>query len=154
MWAAGCVLYTVLCGYQPFYRQYASELVELIKTGRYDFDSPVWNFVSAEAKALIDVLLSVDPARRPNPAKALCHEWFDDSLMPDEPTMRDSQVLVQNNLRKNQRRLTKSKLPEPDELTMRPKRISFNQAVKGVCLGELDLDSSYDSIDSDGTHTP
>lgn len=152
MWAAGCVLYTILCGYQPFYRLYASDLIELIKSGSYDFDSPVWNFVSDKAKALISALLSMDPERRPRPAQALCDEWFDDPRAAMSAG-RDSQLLVQNNLRKNQRRLTKSKLPEVDLILSR-KRLSFNQTVKGFYFGELDLDRSYESIDSQCTHSP
>ena len=154
MWAAGCVLYTILCGYQPFYRLYASDLVELIKTGAFDFDSLVWNFVSDKAKDLIRSLMSIDPEKRPSPAKALCHEWFDDPLPKKETSLQNSQVLVQSNLRQNQRRLTKSKLPKPDLKKSRPKRFSFNQSMKEFYFGELNYDRSFESLESEITDSP
>lgn len=40
MWAAGCVLYIMLSGEQPFYSEFVVDLVELIKKCEYNFENP------------------------------------------------------------------------------------------------------------------
>ena len=47
------MLYTILCGYQPFYKQYVADLIETIKQCAYDFEPEVWTYISGEAKLLI-----------------------------------------------------------------------------------------------------
>ena len=50
----------------PFFHEDNFELFEIIKKGQYDFDAPVWENVSEEAKDFIAGLLIVDPSKRMN----------------------------------------------------------------------------------------
>ena len=137
MWAAGCVLYTILCGYQPFYKQYVADLIETIKQCAYDFEPEVWTYISGEAKLLIRQLLCIDPDKRISPANALQHAWFNEYKPPNAEESRDSRLIIQNNLRINKRRLTRC-LNEDDLLDIMPKRLSFNKVVKSKLLDDDD----------------
>ncbi|CUM48852.1 unnamed protein product [Debaryomyces tyrocola] len=64
MWAIGCVLYTLLCGFPPFYDERIETLTEKVAKGEYTFLSPWWDEISMEAKNCVSRLLTVDPLRR------------------------------------------------------------------------------------------
>eukprot|EP00239_Pterosperma_sp_CCMP1384_P003851 CAMPEP_0197843236 /NCGR_PEP_ID=MMETSP1438-20131217/62_1 /TAXON_ID=1461541 /ORGANISM="Pterosperma sp., Strain CCMP1384" /LENGTH=436 /DNA_ID=CAMNT_0043453241 /DNA_START=630 /DNA_END=1940 /DNA_ORIENTATION=- len=76
MWSAGVILYILLCGFQPFDSENEQDLFNLIQTGEYSLEDPVWNNVSDEAKDLIANLLCIHPAKRMTAADALKHPWF------------------------------------------------------------------------------
>ncbi|KAG1055920.1 hypothetical protein G6F43_002158 [Rhizopus delemar] len=76
MWALGCVLYTLLCGFPPFYDESISILTEKVARGRYTFLSPWWDTISDEAKDLITNLLCVDPEKRYTINQFLNHPWM------------------------------------------------------------------------------
>ena len=46
MWALGCVLYTLLCGFPPFYDESINVLTEKVARGHYTFLSPWWDTIS------------------------------------------------------------------------------------------------------------
>lgn len=46
MWALGCVLYTLLCGFPPFYDESITALTEKVAKGQYTFLEPWWNNIS------------------------------------------------------------------------------------------------------------
>ena len=48
----------------------------MIKKGQYEFDSPYWDEVSADAKDLIKRMLVVDPAKRESADQLLQHKWI------------------------------------------------------------------------------
>lgn len=64
MWAIGCVLYTFLCGFPPFYDERIEALTEKVARGEYTFLSPWWDEISDEAKYCVKRLLTVDPKQR------------------------------------------------------------------------------------------
>ncbi|KAI9594304.1 kinase-like domain-containing protein [Syncephalis fuscata] len=76
MWALGCVLYTMLCGFPPFYDENVQMLTEKVARGQYSFLSPWWDDISAEAKDLITHLLKVDPRERYTISEFLAHPWI------------------------------------------------------------------------------
>lgn len=76
MWSAGVVLYTMLCGYQPFQSDNVHELIELIKEAKYEFHPDPWDNISAQAKDLIKRLLDVNLKTRFSPFQALTHPWI------------------------------------------------------------------------------
>ncbi|KAL1413592.1 MAPK-activated protein kinase Srk1 [Vanrija albida] len=76
MWALGCVLYTLLCGFPPFYDESINVLTEKVARGYYTFLSPWWDDISASAKDLITHLLCVDPAQRYTIDEFLAHPWI------------------------------------------------------------------------------
>jgi serine/threonine protein kinase len=76
MWALGCVLYTLLCGFPPFYDESIQTLTEKVARGQYTFLSPWWDEISQSAKDLISHLLTVDPDKRYNIHQFLSHPWI------------------------------------------------------------------------------
>ncbi|KAM9386894.1 serine/threonine-protein kinase DCLK3 [Phaethornis superciliosus] len=78
MWAAGVILYILLCGFPPFRSQERDqeELFKIIQLGHYEFLSPYWDNISAAAKDLITRLLIVDPQKRYTARQVLQHPWI------------------------------------------------------------------------------
>ena len=75
MWAAGCILYTLLCGYPAFCGDDDQEILRLVIKGKYDFDGEEWETVSKEAKDLIKHLIC-KPEKRFSCEEALNHKWM------------------------------------------------------------------------------
>ncbi|EWC43664.1 hypothetical protein DRE_01551 [Drechslerella stenobrocha 248] len=83
MWALGCVLYTLLCGFPPFYDESISVLTEKVARGQYTFLSPWWDEISKPAQDLVSHLLTVDPEKRYTIEQFMAHPWINDT---DEET--------------------------------------------------------------------
>ncbi|KAI7891443.1 kinase-like domain-containing protein [Mucor mucedo] len=84
MWALGCVLYTMLCGFPPFYDESISTLTQKVAKGHYTFLSPWWDHISEEAKHLVKHLLNINPKKRYTIDQFLAHPWMKTS---EEPTV-------------------------------------------------------------------
>lgn len=76
MWALGCVLYTLLCGFPPFYDESIQVLTEKVARGQYTFLSPWWDDISKSAQDLVSHLLTVDPEKRYTIQQFLNHPWI------------------------------------------------------------------------------
>ncbi|KAK5945170.1 MAPK-activated protein kinase Srk1 [Knufia obscura] len=76
MWALGCVLYTLLCGFPPFYDESIQVLTEKVARGQYTFLSPWWDDISKSAQDLVSHLLTVDPDKRYTIEQFLEHPWI------------------------------------------------------------------------------
>ncbi|KAK9467650.1 kinase-like domain-containing protein [Lipomyces arxii] len=87
MWALGCVLYTLLCGFPPFYDESIQQLTEKVARGQYTFLSPWWDPISKSAKDLVSHLLTVDPERRYTIEEFLNHPWITQSNAPTAPAI-------------------------------------------------------------------
>lgn len=102
MWALGCVLYTVLCGFPPFYDESIQVLTDKVAKGQYTFLSPWWDDISHSclfsrfikkiqltlflvAKELISHLLCVDPVQRYTIDEFLSHPWCLAAPAPPPP---------------------------------------------------------------------
>lgn len=85
MWAMGCVLYTLLCGFPPFYDESINVLTEKVARGYYTFLSPWWDDISNSAKDLITHLLCVDPTQRFTIDQFLAHPWCHAAPAPPPP---------------------------------------------------------------------
>ncbi|CAI7639291.1 unnamed protein product [Penicillium manginii] len=76
MWAMGCVLYTLLCGFPPFYDESIQVLTKKIACGQFIFLSPWWDHISKSAQDLVSHLLIVDPKKRYNIKEFMEHPWI------------------------------------------------------------------------------
>ncbi|KAL8588200.1 hypothetical protein ACOMHN_063222 [Nucella lapillus] len=76
LWACGVIMYTLLCGFPPFWRRCRAAMMRDILSGRYFFRSPLWDDVSDTPKDLISKLLVVDPSKRFTARQALNHPFF------------------------------------------------------------------------------
>ena len=43
MWSAGSILYTMLCGYTPFYGEERDDIMDMVQSRKYSFDSEDWD---------------------------------------------------------------------------------------------------------------
>lgn len=92
MWALGCVLYTLLCGFPPFYDESIQVLTEKVARGQYTFLSPWWDDISKPAQDLVSHLLTVDPDKRYSIKEFLAHPWIrqtdeETHAAPDAPPL-------------------------------------------------------------------
>lgn len=76
MWALGCVLYTMLCGFPPFYDESIATLTQKVAKGHYTFLSPWWDHISDDAKHLVKHLLNINPKKRYTIDQFLAHPWM------------------------------------------------------------------------------
>lgn len=91
MWAIGCVLYTLLCGFPPFYDERIETLTEKVARGEYSFLSPWWDEISQDAKYCVTRLLTVDPSKRYTIDDFLNDPWVTIATTPKPPqTLRKS----------------------------------------------------------------
>jgi len=75
LFSLGVVMYTLLCGYEPFYGESDAELVKCNKKAQIVFDED-WEGVSEEAKDLICRMCEPDPEKRIGAEEALKSKWF------------------------------------------------------------------------------
>lgn len=64
-----------LVGYPPFNFEDNEELMECSRKGKYFFESPFWDDISAEAKHFVSSLMTLDPSQRLSAQQALNHPW-------------------------------------------------------------------------------
>lgn len=76
MWGIGCVLYTMLCGFPPFYDEKIDTLTEKISRGEYTFLKPWWDEISAGAKNAVAKLLELEPSKRYDIDQFLDDPWL------------------------------------------------------------------------------
>ncbi|XP_007943939.2 serine/threonine-protein kinase DCLK3 [Orycteropus afer afer] len=79
MWAAGVILYILLCGFPPFRspEKDQDELFNIIQLGHFEFLTPYWDNISEAAKDLVSHLLVVDPKKRYTAHQVLQHPWIE-----------------------------------------------------------------------------
>ena len=88
MWSLGVVLFVMLAGYHPYDPAGEASDETLKRRILYespDFDDPVWNDVSNEAKSLIKALLEPDLKRRLTIEQLLQEPWLHKGSASSEP---------------------------------------------------------------------
>lgn len=77
VWAAGIILYILLCGFPPFVSADNEQepLFDAILSGIYEFPEPYWNDVGQEVRDLIANMLQLDPDLRFSSEDVLDHFW-------------------------------------------------------------------------------
>ena len=76
VWSCGVIMYILLSQRPPFGGRDDYEIMENVKTGKYDLSAPPFDRISDEAKDLIMKTLDMDTKRRITAEEALNHPWF------------------------------------------------------------------------------
>jgi serine/threonine protein kinase len=103
VFAAGVVLYILLCGYPPFHHRSHREKLIATVNGYYRLSGEEWDFISDEAKDLIKRMLETDPMKRITAKEVLQHPWLvnidDDSIpgMVGKPSLITNSLQSQSN---------------------------------------------------------
>ena len=80
LWSVGVILYSMLCGFPPFYSENNTTLIRQIRRAEYKFHSPYWDEVSFGAKDLVASLLVANPCRRFTSHQCLEHPWVKNAV--------------------------------------------------------------------------
>lgn len=72
VWSSGVILYVMLCGRLPFENEDVGRLFQQIAEGVYFLP----NYLSHDARSLINGMLHVDPVKRLTIADIMQHPWF------------------------------------------------------------------------------
>ena len=100
LWAEGVVSYMLLSASKPFMHKRRRKMIDLIMRADYNFDAPVWDGISAEAKDFVASLLVIDPKLRLDAKQALDHPWIvnreqlKDEVPPEEVLLAMPESLV------------------------------------------------------------
>jgi len=78
LWSCGVIMYTMLCGYPPFYGKTDQEVLSKVRKGTYQFEPKYWRHISQDAKKLIGMLLKFEPELRYTAEQALQDTWIKD----------------------------------------------------------------------------
>ena len=76
VWSIGVLLFIMLCGKPPFWGESDKEILEKVKTGKYDWRDDEWKSISQEGQAMVHELLNIKVSSRPSASEALQHKWF------------------------------------------------------------------------------
>ncbi|KAJ5792798.1 calcium/calmodulin-dependent protein kinase [Penicillium pulvis] len=96
MWALGCLLFTMLAGFPPFYDEDLDIMRRQIMQGEYSFSAPKWDTISDGAKDLVSRLLTINPEERSTIQECLDHPWMHEDSEDKTPT---NDVFTPNNER-------------------------------------------------------
>eukprot|EP00916_Digyalum_oweni_P005021 GHVL01008951.1.p1 GENE.GHVL01008951.1~~GHVL01008951.1.p1 ORF type:complete len:437 (+),score=80.77 GHVL01008951.1:607-1917(+) len=75
-WAAGVLMYILLCGYPPFNGRNDREIMRKVSKGFFSFPEKDWKDISDEAKDLLRLLICKDVKTRLTAEQALNHPWI------------------------------------------------------------------------------
>lgn len=75
LWSAGCIMYTLLCGFPPFYGDSVPELFSRIMGNDYEFPPEYAEHISQAAKDVVAAIL-VPHTDRPSAKDILQMAWF------------------------------------------------------------------------------
>jgi len=89
LWSIGVITYILLCGFPPFYGDTVPEIFDQILKANYDYPEEYWSHISANAKAFVDALLTIDPKKRMTAKQALAHPFVlsDTTAAPSAPAV-------------------------------------------------------------------
>lgn len=81
VWSCGVIAYILLCGYPPFYGDTDSDILKMVKKGKFEFPEEDWSSVSDPAKDCIAKMMTKDSKDRPSAAQMLDHPWIKDKAI-------------------------------------------------------------------------
>ena len=84
LWSCGVIMYILLTGRPPFDGNNKAEIIQNVKTGKYDTSTPPFPSLSYEAKDLIRKCLELDVKKRISAVEAFNHKWFQTAKFRDK----------------------------------------------------------------------
>eukprot|EP00930_Biecheleria_cincta_P002290 TRINITY_DN103304_c0_g1_i1.p1 TRINITY_DN103304_c0_g1~~TRINITY_DN103304_c0_g1_i1.p1 ORF type:complete len:471 (+),score=104.17 TRINITY_DN103304_c0_g1_i1:132-1544(+) len=81
VWSCGVIAYILLCGYPPFYGDTDSDILKMVKKGKFDFPEEDWSTVSDAAKDFIQQMMKIQDSDRPSAGHMLDHAWIKDKAV-------------------------------------------------------------------------
>ncbi|CDO95876.1 unnamed protein product [Kluyveromyces dobzhanskii CBS 2104] len=143
MWGVGCVLYTVLCGFPPFFDEKIDILTEKISRGEYTFLRPWWDEISDGAKNCVKKLLEVDPEKRYTADLLLQDPWLNsyDCI----PTL-DNSSFAGNGKRRHSQKHSRKAYKKNSSLLYSPAAVAMRDA--------FDVSNAVQRIEDDKRMTP
>jgi calcium-dependent protein kinase len=88
VFSCGVIMYTILCGYPPFYGDTDAEILKRIRAGKYTFPDQEWAAITPDAKDLINKMLTYEPEKRLSAEKSLKHFWLENVSTMDEKSVK------------------------------------------------------------------
>eukprot|EP01039_Chlorochromonas_danica_P008334 gene8337-9187_t len=76
VFAAGVVLYILLCGYPPFASKSLRQTLLRTVKGSYKMEGTEWDKISNDAKDLLRKMLTIEPTHRITTSEILQHPWI------------------------------------------------------------------------------
>ena len=76
LWSLGVLTFMLLSGEPPFTGRSVRQVFRKITTCDYQYDLPVWDSISDDARRFIDALLQRRPEKRISVDQALAHSWL------------------------------------------------------------------------------
>ena len=92
VFAAGVVLYILLCGYPPFSSKSVRQLFVRTLRGSYKLTGPEWVSVTDEAKDLLKSMLDLNPHTRITTPEILLHPWITKAVTVVSPTLKPKAI--------------------------------------------------------------
>ncbi|CCE66036.1 hypothetical protein TPHA_0O00670 [Tetrapisispora phaffii CBS 4417] len=129
MWGIGCVLYTILCGFPPFYDEKINVLTEKIANGNFTFLNPWWDEISDGAKHAVSKLLEVNPENRYDADEFLNDPWLNNyDCLKNHPEHQNELVAKQQMLQKKKKRMLKKVLQKDNSILYSPAAVAMRDA--------------------------
>lgn len=148
MWAIGCVLYTILCGFPPFYDESIPILTEKVARGQFTYLSPWWDTMSDSVKDLINHLLCVDSKKRYTVDQFLNHPWITEEPFirpqPDHTVLTDQQI-------KDRIQMHGKAYKEQQKVDQQEIDAMVQKKVQSTLLTPPDIDQDDDLLMDDGS---
>jgi calcium-dependent protein kinase len=95
VWSCGVIMYVILCGYPPFYAEADKEILQKVRSGKYEYDKKDWEGISEDAKKLIDNMLKLKREQRFTAEGAMNDLWIKEQA-PKSTDIPLNQKMVDN----------------------------------------------------------